>query len=489
MSAPSGRQRRSALAWGLGATGLAVLAATLVLAPRAPTAPPPASTETPASSTAPTTAPTASPQAVLPGASGAPRRSVIDHQLIYLPRTGLPPIGLHVDNIATQATPEDRIRSRLDTLNPVLLGPAGLGSSGPALPQLAFNPFPAADPKDLHVSTVAIAGDTATIDFLLPLRTFDVSTTEQATGLVQELVYTATEETGIRRARITANGGAQASAGGFLINTSAMSRDDVVGYRTEAVRTSISMQGDATGPLDLTARWSVEEIAPALARLTVETGITTGPVPGAAPSFIAEIRANDETTDPDLGKWVLRLRVIGARPLPVGSGSQSGTTVETRKVDQTPLRSVRTTRSSSTSTIDYELGLDDLRPWRVALAFSPVRILVDVGGAPQAINTSLTVYTPTAAFGPNTYSRDFELSGLARTFEGNVQWRLRDARDAVVVKGVTTASLGTSAAWGAYQTRVRVPDAVTGPATLEIFEVSAKDGTELNTIRVPIVVR
>ncbi len=452
MSAPTGRRGRPALAWGLAAAGAAVLAATLVLVPRDAT--PPTGTEAPpvASATAtPTPIPTATPALASPGATPG-LRGILDHDLIYAARVDLPPIGRHVDGVGTGATMEARIRSRVEALDPV----------------------------NVHVNTVAIQGDLTTVDLALAGR-WNAPATDQTTGLVQQLVYTATEEPSIRRVAFTQNG-ARLTGLGAISSGASLSREQVSGYG-DADRSSVSLQGDATGPLDLVPRWTVEETAPALARLTVETGVVSGPIPGALPSLVAEVRPNDEAVEPDLAKWVLRLRVIGARPL-LSVGSQSGTNVETRKVDKTPLRSVRTTRSSSTTAVDFELGLDDLRPWRVAVAFSPVRIFVDVGGPPATISGPNAVYTPL----PDAHvDRVVKVSGVASATEANVRLRVRDGRGAVVLSTFTTASHCCNPG-GTFDTTLQLPPSLSGAASVEVFEESQRDGSDVNLIRVPICV-
>ena len=72
-------------------------------------------------------------------------------------------------------------------------------------------------------------------------------------------------------------------------------------------------------------------------------------------------------------------------------------------------------------------------------------------------------------------------------FEANVVWRLKDSSQKVIASGHTTASLGTSEVWGTFQTTITVPPSVTfGRLTLEVYEASPKDGSELGLVSIPV---
>ena len=74
-------------------------------------------------------------------------------------------------------------------------------------------------------------------------------------------------------------------------------------------------------------------------------------------------------------------------------------------------------------------------------------------------------------------------------FEATVSWRVRDSAQRVVASGVTNASLGTSALWGTYEIAVKLPQTAVGNVTLEVYEASAKDGSEVGLVRLPLAVR
>ncbi|MBI3521733.1 MAG: hypothetical protein HY071_01375 [Chloroflexi bacterium] len=419
--------------------------------------------------------PTGAPASGRPG-EGQPSRT--DHQRVYFARAGLPPVGVHVEGIATQTTAEERIRARLDALNP--------GSLAVQAPLGAFNPFPLDDPSRLRVGTVTIQGDAAVVDFVLPEGGWRVATAEQSLGLVQELVYTATEEPGIRRASFTANGGKPAPIRDLPLGAP-LTREAVFGYPREGSTATLSQPGSAPA-VRVSLRQSVDEVARGLARVVIDTGIASGPVPGTDVAFTASVRTNDERADPDYGKWLLTVHVANARSSdpPTGAGTTKTFSVQ---ADRTPLRSLGIRETVGVDGLDVLIGLDDLRPWRVSLAFAPVRVVVDIGGAPSSLSDGIAVYAPQPGETiDGGISRTIVLGGAARAFEGNVRWRLRDATR-VVGSGFTTASLGTSAIWGLFETRVDVPSGTSGALTLEVFEASAKDGSDLNVARVPLLIR
>jgi hypothetical protein len=74
-------------------------------------------------------------------------------------------------------------------------------------------------------------------------------------------------------------------------------------------------------------------------------------------------------------------------------------------------------------------------------------------------------------------------------FEANVVWRVKDNRQKVLADGNTLATLGTSAVWGTFQTTITLPATVTGNVTIEVFEVSPRDGAEVGAVSFGAVVR
>ncbi|MDP9266495.1 MAG: GerMN domain-containing protein [Chloroflexota bacterium] len=423
----------------------------------------PSASPTPASAT-----PSPSPSATPPvGASTpAPAASV----RVFFPREGLPPVGAVVVGAGPQASAEDRIRARLDALNP---------AGSPAISPGAFNPFPLSDPAQLHVASVAVTGDAASVDFALPAGGWRVASEAQARGLLQELVYTATEEPGIRRVTITENGGKPTSVGGVAVAPQ-LSREDVFGYAHPGDVRPYSVSGVPISA-SLTTTYSVDQFAPALARFVIRVDGTAVPA-WYLPDFSVDLGPNDEIAHPELGKYVLVVKVPSAKDT---------TTPGTTLVDRSPLRAIVASQSRGgqlETGIAYSLGLDDQRPWRATVLFDPARIVIDIGGAPVAISDdgNTVVYAPAPGA---TLGTVFDFGGVVRAFEAGYVWRVRDASGAVIANSHGTANIGTAAVWGGYDAKVTLPSSTAGRITLEVFQISPKDGSEFSKVAIPLTVR
>lgn len=78
-------------------------------------------------------------------------------------------------------------------------------------------------------------------------------------------------------------------------------------------------------------------------------------------------------------------------------------------------------------------------------------------------------------------SSPFTIQGSAIVFEANVNYRLRDKNNQVLAKGNVMASAGAPSR-GTYSTSVSFTPSEVGAGWLEVFEVSAKDGSEINKV-------
>jgi len=433
------------------------------------TAPVAASPTSVAKSSAPTPVATASVgSSTAPGQSAAPATGV-DHGVVYFARDGLPPIGVHAPGLANEATREQRIASRVNALNNG--SPVG---SRIAVPLGAFNAFPLQDPALLHVSSVEIQGDTAIVDVALP-GTWRAFGPIQSVGLQKQLVYTITEEPGVRRAVVRQNG-TVGSIDAAILWDKPLSREDVFGYAIGSTKTAQGF-GDANSPArKLTMRTSVDTVAAGLARVVIETDLQQISPTTLYPDFKVDVIQDTDPARPLGAKWYLRVWVTNGVSTP-----------EIRVIDQTPLRSVSTMLSSGTgfNGAIIDIGLDDLRPWRTAIAFNPFRIIVDIGGDPRTIVDSNAVYAP--AIGA-TVGRTFQVSGIAHNFEGNVVMRVLDDKQKEIYIGNTTATNGGDPG-GTFEATVQLPAGVIGNVILEVFEGSARDGSHIKVISIALTVR
>jgi nucleoid-associated protein YgaU len=79
-----------------------------------------------------------------------------------------------------------------------------------------------------------------------------------------------------------------------------------------------------------------------------------------------------------------------------------------------------------------------------------------------------------------------EVAGVGTGFEGTLQLRLRDHAGAEIAQ--KHFNVGGTGIWGNFFVRIDVPGVPDRPrGTLEVFEFSAEDGSEINKRIVPIV--
>ena len=407
-----------------------------------------------ASAVSPSPTPTSTASASATPTATASAAPTVAHDVVYLARDRLPPVGLRMKGAGDGATADARIFSRLDAL-----WAAGATS----------DQFNVVRSSKARLAKVTVQGDLATVDFSVANGDWGVAGSAGLRAFVQQLVYTASEEPGIRRVLITENGGQQAIIGGEgLVIDHPATREDVAGYTvkasTEPVRSFEDEAVPTTVPATVTSRYSVDETAPGLARLEV-TLARSGPDAHWLPTFGVTV-APDEAPG---AKWAMTLSVYD------GTDTASDAIVY-----QSPLRRVTTTPGALRSTT-YRLALDDLRPWRVGVAFDPVRIVLDVGGDPSAVNANVAVYAPRFA---QKAAGTLKLTGMARAFEATYGYRFTDSLGHPLATDFGTASFGTSAVWGVFdKTIANVP---ANAANLEVFLTSPKDGATTDLVTVPL---
>jgi hypothetical protein len=419
----------------------------------------------------PTVAPSAPAASATPGSpSSTPQPNAIDHRRVFIARDGLPPTSQHLDSVLGECaaclpgmsgvptTAEDRIRSRMNSLNRAFSG-------------LATTPLNA-DVKTVYPASVRINGDIATIDYTLPSSGWPIKGATASLAWQQQLVYTATEEPGIRRVLITQNGGKPMTID-QLAWDKALTREDVHGYSGLENETVTEDQSrpcvpncPSPVPAVLSNNYSVDGVAPGVARFVAQVDS------GDWESFTVSGRSADDTKAAWASKYAIQVKVKGTEVKP-------GLEI----VDRSPLRAIQSATANGSTT--YELALDDERPWRVALLTNPDRIVVDIGGVATSISDTVVVYSPRAG----DIGRQFTVSGLSRTYEATTQWRVVDAARREVASGFTTASRGTSAVWGTYQISVQLPATVSGNVTLEVYWGSPRDGSDMGLVHVPLTVR
>ena len=397
----------------------------------------------------------------------------------YFARDGLPPVG--VDR-AFEMEPGFPANVPADQRVGRLL--AALGSKTAPTPAGLIDAFPRSDPAGYHGQRVTVAGDLASIDFEIRALNGDwgVRGAAQTQALLQQIVYTATEVPGIRRVLLTQNG--RPLAIDQLVIDKPLSREDVLGYDVKSPE--ISVDGELAADV-VDWRASVDDVTPGLGRFVVELKPAGQNPQFSVPAFTAKLEAARNANDQEPGKYVLRLELAGAYwPQATGEAFKC---CQVKTVDKTPIRRVSAYplgTGNGRPGVGFGIELDDARPWRVFVMDSPLRVVVDIGGHPDAVSEDIAVYAPRPGA---EVARTFTVSGAARTFESTVTWRLRDSSNRVVANGFTTSVGGSGPQWGAFQFSATAPAAASGNVTLEVLWGSPRDGSDMGLVAIPLRIR
>lgn len=114
----------------------------------------------------------------------------------------------------------------------------------------------------------------------------------------------------------------------------------------------------------------------------------------------------------------------------------------------------------------------------------------DDGGVPQGPSPPSST-TETAVIVVNDpqpgdrVSSPVAISGDADVFEATVSIRILDASGAVIAEDFTTATCGTGCR-GTYSTKVAFDVSSEQAGTIEVFESSAEDGSQLFLVSIPV---
>lgn len=444
-----------------------------------------AASPTAPASAIPSVAPTASP-------AQAPSAPI----WVYFARDGLPPVGASIDahsSSAVLASSEGRIGARISALSGFGSGSIPAGATNPM--SLVAKPAPTAGSSQGSMGiSVNVQGDLAKVEFDLSPG-WGVRGSAQSLALVQQLVYTITEEPGIRRALITEKGKPNAVIDQLVVDKP-LSREDVFGYDTPATPDKIEDGG--MGTLGEIADWraSVDQVAPGLGRFVVEFKPQPGAPANSMPKFVAQLERPASEKRAEDGKWVLRITLPdGLWNQPAGEAFHC---CPLKAVGKTPIIEVTAGPLTADPPINgiykgvaFFVVLDDARPWRAMVLQNPTRLVVDVGGTPESVSDRIAIYKaqPVAATPACSTTCDIQLSGAARVFEANVVWRVKDSSGKIIANGHFLTSLGSSAVWGTFDTDIQVPSRFTGNITLEVYEASPKDGSVQGLVAIPLAIR
>src|SRR5947207_1971939 len=260
-----------------------------------------------------------------------------------------------------------------------------------------------------------------------------------------------------------------------------LAREDVLGYSLPAAVGADKAISQDGAPLTSSTWSTTTETDGTVVRFIFETQ-STGGNGGSFPAFdISMAEARDDLQQ--FAKYAL-LVVVGAKA-PPAQWTFSQPTID----DTTPLRA--TLASNLPGLSMHWLILDDARPWRVYTQPALGRIVVEVGGDPRTTSDRISVKTPKPGDrvpGGAQFAQSVRIAGAARVFEATVSWRVRDSAGKIVASSHFNASLGSSALWGTFDRGFAVPASVHGNITLEVYEVSPKDGSEQGLVQIPLSV-
>lgn len=79
------------------------------------------------------------------------------------------------------------------------------------------------------------------------------------------------------------------------------------------------------------------------------------------------------------------------------------------------------------------------------------------------------------------------ITGQARVFENQFQWRLKDGAGTVLVSGTSMSDASDSGQFGNYLITSGYPPPTTESGLVEVYDSSAKDGAEMDLVSVPIL--
>ncbi len=83
-------------------------------------------------------------------------------------------------------------------------------------------------------------------------------------------------------------------------------------------------------------------------------------------------------------------------------------------------------------------------------------------------------------------SSEFVVKGNARTFESNVVIRLYDSEGNVLLETFTLANASDAGQFGPFEKMINYQsNSETG--TLEVFQYSAKDGSQIDKVTIPLI--
>jgi hypothetical protein len=101
----------------------------------------------------------------------------------------------------------------------------------------------------------------------------------------------------------------------------------------------------------------------------------------------------------------------------------------------------------------------------------------------KAGSASIKLFEPG---GNDTVAQGFVVSGLASVFEATVNYRVYNSQGEILTESFTTASDGMNWGYFSFEPEFDRPPEASEEIILELFNIDAKDGEEINDFRVPL---
>jgi hypothetical protein len=99
-------------------------------------------------------------------------------------------------------------------------------------------------------------------------------------------------------------------------------------------------------------------------------------------------------------------------------------------------------------------------------------------------NANIVLESPKAG---ETISMPFTIKGRARVFENQLNFRVRDSKGRSLIEGTMVAQALDAGKFGSFKATISSVSA--GKATIEVFNRSAKDGSEVDKVSILVTVK
>ena len=119
-------------------------------------------------------------------------------------------------------------------------------------------------------------------------------------------------------------------------------------------------------------------------------------------------------------------------------------------------------------------------------ASMPTKPCTQTSNPTSAVNPNANIILESPKAG-DTPGSQFVIKGKARVFENQLNFRIRDSKGLSLIEGTMSAKSPNADKFGAFEATVSSLPA--GKTTVEVFDKSAKDGSEIDKVSIDITVK